>query len=237
MELKNKTVVVTGVSKGIGRALVDLYLNEGCLVIGLGRNSAQTNHPQFHFIKTDVRSEDEVSKAFEQIRTEISKEIHILINNAGLGYFGKIENLEMAQMRQMFETNVYSVFYTAKEVVPMMKTQEYGHIFNIASTAGLESYPEVAAYCGSKFAVRAISGSMYKELRDFRIKVTCVYPGSVKTDFFRNNKYIEPHDYMLLPEDVAQMIVHASQTPDNFHQVNLEVRPLQPKGPRKSKEG
>ena len=234
MELKNKTVVITGVSKGIGRALVDLYLNEGSRVIGLGRTPADITNANFHFIATDVRSESQVAQAFREIKENYSDEIHILINNAGLAYFGKIEELDMEQMREMFETNVYSIFYTAKEVVPQMKKQEYGHIFNIASTAGLEAYPEVAAYCGTKFAVRAISGSMYKELRDFRIKVSCVYPGSVKTDFFRNNDFINPHDYMLMPEDVAQMIVHASQTPDNFHQVNLEVRPLQPKGPRKN---
>ena len=106
------------------------------------------------------------------------------------------------------------------------------NIFNIASTAGIEAYPQVSAYCGTKFAVKAISGSMYKELRDDRIKVTCIYPGSVKTEFFANNPNIEPHDYMLMPEDVAEMIVHASKTPDNFHQVNLEIRPLQPKGPK-----
>jgi short-subunit dehydrogenase len=80
--------------------------------------------------------------------------------------------------------------------------------------------------------VRGISEAMYKELRDEKIKVTCVYPGSVKTDFFRNSPGIKPHDYMLMPEDVALMLVQAAEMPDNFHQVNIEIRPLQPKGPK-----
>ncbi len=74
---------------------------------------------------------------------------------------------------------------------------------------------------------------MYKELCDYKSKVTCVYPGSVKTDFFTHSPGIQPHDYMLMPEDVAAMLVWSLETPDNFHQVNLEVRPLQPKGPKK----
>ncbi len=232
MQLKDKTVVITGVSKGIGLALALQYLDEGAKVAGLGRNKPEIEHDNFHFIKTDVRSSSEVSEAFIALDNHWGKQIHIMVNNAGLGYFDPIEDVDLDQLHQMFETNVYSIFYTSKAVVPQMKSQQYGHIFNIASTAGIEAYPQVSAYCGSKFAVKAISGSMYKELRDHRIKVTCVYPGSVKTDFFRNTPNIDPHDYMLMPEDVAEMIVHASKTPDNFHQVNLEVRPLQPKGPK-----
>jgi len=88
-------------------------------------------------------------------------------------------------------------------------------------------------YCATKHAVKAISESMYKELRNYAVKVTCVYPGSVKTDFFRNVESIDPHDYMLSPKDVATMIVQATEMPVKFHQVNLEVRPLQPKSPKK----
>jgi short-subunit dehydrogenase len=114
-----------------------------------------------------------------------------------------------------------------------MKAAQYGHIINIASTAALEGMPQVSAYCATKWAVRGLSESLFREVRDYRIKVTCVYPGSVKTDFFRNSPGIQPHDYMLMPEDVALSIVQAIEMPDNFHTVNLEIRPLQPKGPKK----
>lgn len=233
MKLDNKVVVITGVSKGIGLALLHKYLEKGAKVVGLGRNKPDVVDANFLFIPTDVRSFSDVENAFKTLEEEWGSEIHIMVNNAGLGWFGNIEDYPLEQIHAMFETNVYSIFYTSKFVVPAMKKQGIGHIFNIASTAGIEGYPQVSVYCGSKFAVRGISESMYKELRDEKIKVTCVYPGSVKTDFFRNVASIDPHDYMLMPEDVATMLVQASEMPDNFHQVNLEIRPLQPRGPKK----
>lgn len=233
MDIKGKTVVITGVSKGIGKALVELYLEKGSKVAGLGRNAPDISHDNFKFIKTDVRKVENIESAITQVQEHFGNEIHIMINNAGLGYFGYVEKLPLEQMHEMFETNVYSIFYTSKYVVPIMKSQGFGHIVNIASTAGIEGYPQVSAYCGTKFAVKGMSQSMYKELREEKIKVTCIYPGSTKTDFFRNVDNIDPHDYMLMPEDVALMIVQATETPDNFHQVNIEVRPLQPRGPKK----
>lgn len=233
MQLTDKRIVITGVSRGIGLALVNQFLAKGCKVGGMGLRNPEIDHPNFKFYKTDVRSAENVSNSFASFYNDFGNEIHVLINNAGLGYFGFVEDTTDEQIREMFETNVYGTLFACKQAVPKMKAAKYGHIFNIASTAGLEGYPQVSVYCGTKFAVRAISDSMYKELRDFNVKVTCIYPGSVKTDFFRNVDAIQPHDYMLMPEDVATMIVQAAETPDNFHQVNLEVRPLQPRGPKK----
>ena len=171
--------------------------------------------------------------AFIHILNENNNRIDILINNAGLGYFGNVEDLPIEQWDEMMQTNVNGMFYCTRLAVPAMKSNGIGHIINIASTAGLEGMPMVSGYCATKWAVKGFSESLWRELRDFKIKVTCVYPGSVKTDFFRNSPNIKPHDYMLHPEDVADMMVYALKTPDNFHQVNLEVRPLQPKGPSK----
>jgi len=232
MNLQDKIAVITGASKGIGKAIALQLLSKGATVIGLSRSNPEIEHENFQFIKTDVRDFDQVTSAFEQVFASNDGQVHIVVNNAGLGYFGYIEDHTLEQWHTMYETNVNSIFYTSKMAVPVMKRQQYGHIVNIASTAGIEGYPQVSGYCGSKFAVKGISQSMYKEMRDDRIKVTCVYPGSVKTDFFSNSN-IDPHDYMLMPEDVAEMIVWSLESPDNFHQVNLEVRPLQPKGPKK----
>lgn len=232
MDLNNKIAVVTGVSKGIGEALCRQLLEEGAIVYGLGRNNFDTDHPNYHFISTDVRDISSVEAAFQTILSGTQQNIHILINNAGLGYFGNVEDLPLEQWDTMMQTNVNGMFYCTRLAVPVMKKQGIGHIINIASTAGLEGMPMVSGYCATKWAVKGFSESIWRELRDYKIKVTCVYPGSVKTDFFRNSPNIQPHDYMLMPEDVAGMMVYALKTPDNFHQVNLEVRPLQPKGPR-----
>jgi NADP-dependent 3-hydroxy acid dehydrogenase YdfG len=230
MELNNKIAVITGVSKGIGKATAEALLAKGTKVFGLGRSNSIT-HPNFEFIQCDVRNSNEVHQAFDTIKKQAS-EIHILVNNAGLGYFGMLEQMPHEQITEMMETNVNGTMYCCREVLPTMKAQQYGHIINIASTAALEGMPQVAAYCASKWAVKGLSESLFREVRDFKIKVTCIYPGSVKTDFFRNSPNIQPHDYMLMPEDIALNIVYALEMPDNFHTVNLEIRPLQPKGPK-----
>ena len=107
---------------------------------------------------------------------------------------------------------------------------EMGHIINIASIAATTGIPKMAGYCATKHAVRGISQSMYKELREFGIKVTTIYPGSVKTNFFDNIEAIDANNNMMMPEDIASTILHVLQSPDNYHHVDIEVRPLRPKG-------
>ncbi|MDP1727005.1 MAG: SDR family oxidoreductase [Bacteroidota bacterium] len=229
MELKNKVAVITGISKGIGHALCKQLLAKGVIVYGLGRNDAEDlSGENFHFISCDIRESAQVTTAFKEIFASVQN-IHILINNAGLGYFGFLEDLQEAQWHEMFDTNVNGMFYCCKQVLPKMKQQQSGHIINIASTAALDGMAQVSGYCASKWAVKGLSESLYKEARDFGVKVTCVYPGSTKTDFFRNSPGIKPHDQMLMPEDVALMMIQALEMPDNFHTVNLEIRPLQVK--------
>lgn len=232
MDLKGKIAVVTGVSKGIGYSTAKALLERGAKVFGLGRNKPDLDFDAFTFIETDVRQAASVARAFAQVYSETNHQVDILINNAGLGYFGFLENVTDEQWHELFETNVDGMFYCCRQVLPVMKKNQFGHIINIASTAALEGMPQVSAYCATKWAVKGLSESMFREVRDFRIKVTCVYPGSTKTDFFRNSPGIQPHDYMLMPDDVAKLMIQALEMRDNFHTVNLEIRPLQPKGPK-----
>ena len=229
MDVKNKVAVITGVNKGIGRALTEQLLDKGSIVAGWGMNKPDIYNPNFHFFKTDVRDADMVEAAYNQTKSALGDEIHVLINNAGLGYFGYFEEMPPEQFREIFEINVFGIYNTCRHIIPDMKKQQFGHIINISSTAGQEGMAQVAAYCGSKHAVRGISESLFKELRDFGVKVTCVYPGSTKTDFFRNSPNIKPHDQMLKPEEVALQIIRAIETSDNFLTTTIEFRPLQPK--------
>lgn len=223
--------MITGVSTGIGYQLTKALLSKGATVFGLGRKNNDITDSNYYFITCDVRDIKSVEKAFGEILAK-SAHIDVMINNAGLGYFGFLEDITLEQWHEMFDTNVNGIFYCCKQVLPLMKQQQSGHIINIASTAALEGMPQVSAYCGSKWAVKGLSESLFKEVRDFKIKVTCIYPGSTMTEFFRNSKDIKPHAYMLMPEDVALCIIQALEMPDNFHTVNLEIRPLQPKGPK-----
>lgn len=226
MELNNKVVVITGVSTGIGRSMASLCADRGAVVYGLGRNPSPDD--RIKFIETDVRDLASVRNAFKGLPLP-----DVLINNAGLGYFGFLEELSPEHWSDMFRTNVDSIYFTCSMVLKGMKERGSGHIINIASTAALEGMPQVSGYCATKWAVKGLTESLWREVRDFKVKVTCVYPGSTKTEFFRNSPAVKPHDYMLMPEDVAMMMIHAIEAPDNCHQVNLEIRPLQPKGPSK----
>lgn len=232
MNLKGKIAVITGVSKGIGYSTARALLEKGAIVFGLGRTRPDIVNDSFHFIETNVRDAASVANAFKQVYSQTNSHVDILINNAGLGYFGFLEDISDEQWHELFETNIDGIFYCCRQVLPVMKKNQFGHIINIASTAALEGMPQVSAYCATKWAVKGLSESLFREVRDFRIKVTCLYPGSTKTDFFRNSPGIKPHDYMLMPEDVALLMIQALEMPDNFHTVNLEIRPLQPKGPK-----
>lgn len=231
MELAGKIAVVTGANKGIGEHCTQQLLAKGAKVYGICRSGCSTIHENYVCLRADAGNLEAVNAVMDVI-LEKEGRVDILINNAGLGYFGACDTLPVEQWHEMFSTNVNGIFYFTRRVLPQMKMNGSGHIVNIASTAGLEGYAQTSGYCATKFAVRGFSDALYKEVRDYGVKVTCVYPGSVKTDFFRHHPGIEPHNYMLQPEDVAEQIVYAICSPPNFHHVNMEIRPLQPKGPK-----
>lgn len=231
--LEGRKAIVTGVSKGIGFATVNLLLENNVTVAGWGRTAPDISDPNFHFFKTDVGDFESVKDSFELVISELGSDIDILVNNAGIGYEGPFEELPVESWVNMFDTNVHGIFYCSKLLVPYMKEREVGHIINIASIAGTTGIPGMAGYCGTKHAVKGISHSMYKELREFGVKVTCIYPGSVKTNFFDKIDSIQANDNMMMPEDIAGTIIHALQSSENYHHVDIEVRPLRPKGRRK----
>ena len=229
MNLEGKIAIVTGSNKGIGEECVKQLIEAGAIVHGICRSGCSFSHENYTCHHGDVRDYEGMKTIFDKV-TKSHLTIDILINNAGLGYFSYCEDLEIEKWQELFDTNVNGVFYGCKLALPKMKKQGSGHIINIASIAGLEGYQQVSAYCATKFAVRGFSDALYKEVRDFGVKVTCVYPGSVKTDFFRHSESIDAHDNMLMPKDVAAQILFALGTPDNFHNVNIEIRPLKPRG-------
>ena len=230
MNLENKIAIVTGASKGIGLATCKILLERGMKVAGWSRSMPDINDPNFRFFKVDVGDEKQVGEAYLKTKAAFGNSIHVLINNAGLGFEGKFEEMSTEQWQTMFNVNVNGIFFCSREVIPEMKRLDGAHIINISSIAGTNGIERMAGYCGTKFAVRGISHSMFKELRQDGIKVTCIYPGSTKTNFFDDFDSINAHDNMMMPEDIGETIVHALESSPNFHHVDIEVRPLKPRG-------
>lgn len=230
MDLTGKVAIITGVSKGIGLATAEALLAKGAIVAGWGRTApAHLTHDRFQFFACDVRDEVAVQEAFTNTQRELGAEVHVLVNNAGLGISGEVDGFSSEQWKLMFDTNVHGMFYCTKAVLPQMKKQQLGHIFNISSIAGTTGIEKMAGYCATKFAVRGFSQSVFKEVRKDGIKVTCIYPGSTQTNFFDDIPGTEANDSMMQPQDIADTIIYAAETPFNFHLVDIEMRPLQPK--------
>jgi NADP-dependent 3-hydroxy acid dehydrogenase YdfG len=230
MNVKDKIAVVTGVSRGIGLATVESLLAQGMKVAGWGRTAPDVKHENFEFVDCDVRRADSVQMAYKQTVEHFGGNVSVLVNNAGLGRSAKLEDQSLEDWHLMFDTNVNGLFYCTRLVVPGMKEMGEGHIINISSIAGTTGIEEMSAYCATKHAVRGISHSLYKEVRNYGVKVTCIYPGSVQTNFFDDIDSVTVNENMMRPEDIASTIVHCLESHANYHHVDIEVRPLMPKG-------
>lgn len=135
----------------------------------------------------------------------------------------------MQQWHDMINTNLNGTFYITSSLVPFMKQHNANcHIINIGSILGKTTREEGTAYCATKYGMQGFSEALFKELRTFNIKVTCVNPGSIETPFFEDSG-IKPHHNMLQPNEIASFITHILETPDNMLIDEITIRPLQPK--------
>ena len=239
MDLQDKVVVVTGASSGLGRAFSEAIAEKGAQVYGLARSTDKLADVQrtvgepFHPVECDVREEKQVKKAFEQITGEAGR-LDVLINNAGLGKFGPVDELELGEWDVQMETNLRGVFLATRAALPQMKKQNEadgfgGYIINIASIAGLLGNPNLSAYNASKFGLRGFSEALMKEVREDGIKVSCVYPGSIDTSFGDTSGSSGSANPMT-PAQITSTILHLLETPDNYLISEVVMRPLRPKG-------
>ncbi|OUJ72667.1 SDR family oxidoreductase [Hymenobacter crusticola] len=230
MDLTGKIAIVTGVSKGIGRATAEALLAKGAIVAGWGRTAPEgLTHERFQFFECDIRNEVSVQEAYVDTQREVGAEVRILVNNAGIGNMGPVDGFSSDDWHAMFDTNVHGVFYCTKVVLPQMKKQGEGHIINVASLAGTAGSPNMAGYCATKFAVRGFSDALFKEVRQDGVRVTCVMPGSVETNFNGAEPGAEPDPHKMQPEDIAATIVHALEAPKATMLSEIQMRPSQPK--------
>ncbi len=187
--LKNNDVwLITGCSSGLGRALAEETLKAGYRVVATARSASTLSDLVSVYGDAVLAVDLDVTNA-EQIASAISAAeghfggIDVLVNNAGYGYFGAIEEGEEADVHAMFETNVFGPWHMAKAALPGMREREHGHVVNISSVGGMVTYPAVGFYHMAKFAVEGFSETLAKEVAPFGIGVTVVEPGAFRTEF------------------------------------------------------
>ena len=236
MNVDGKIAVVTGAGSGLGAALADAFVARGAIVYGLARNEEKLRDIEnklgenFIPVGLDITAQKEI-ETWVQNNFSDSRLPDILINNAGAGYFTKIDELSSERWHEMINTNLNGTFYITSKIVPLMKAnQNTCHIINIGSILGKTTRAESAAYSATKYGMQGFSEALFKELRSYKIKVTCVNPGSIDTHFFEDSG-IHPHKNMLQPKDIADLIIHLIETPDNFLVDEITMRPLIPDSP------
>lgn len=184
----NKVWLITGCSTGFGRAFATRALEAGYSVAVASRKKSDIEDIVSKFPETSLAVTLDVTKPTEiqsAVKATIERfgQIDVLINNAGIGYFGAIEESEEAEVRRMFEINFFGLANLTKEVLPLMRSQKSGHIINVASIGGLYSFPALGFYNATKYAVDGYSEALSKEVAPLGIKVTIVAPGGFRTDW------------------------------------------------------
>ena len=184
----NKLLLITGVSSGFGRALAQQALADGHRVVGTVRNAqaaeafAAMCPARAHARILDVTQFDAIDGVVADIEANVGA-VDVLVNNAGYGHEGILEESPLSDMRRQFDVNVFGPVAMMKAVLPFMRARRRGHIVNITSMGGYITMPGIAYYCGSKFALEGISDTLAREVRPFGIAVTAIAPGSFRTDW------------------------------------------------------
>ncbi len=236
MELKNKVALITGASKGIGRATA-LHLARRGVRLALAARSRDLLEGLAGEINGDVRIyagdmsvEDEIAGFVKDAHDHFGR-IDILINNAGVGIFTPIAETSTRAWDAMFNLNVRGLFIATREALPYLRAQKTSAIVNVASLAGKNAIANAAAYVATKHAVVGFSRSLLLEERKNGVHVHTICPGSVNTPFFSgDNNVFAPKapEKILQADDVAQSIVHMLQMPDNAMLSEMDLRPANP---------
>lgn len=202
MELKNKIVIVTGASQGIGRAVAESCGREGARVV-LAARSADMIHdlekkiPGSLAIPTDMRKPSDIRHLVERTLERCGR-IDLLVNNAGQGMYGPVEGIDIEKYREIMELNVYGVLRAMQAMIPVMRKQGGGMILNISSLVSKNYFPNLGAYASTKYALNALSLTARQELAPDHIIVSVMHPKMTATNFGKNAVGVRP-DYANRP--------------------------------------
>jgi 3-oxoacyl-[acyl-carrier protein] reductase len=234
MMLKGRTAIVTGGTRGIGRAIAERLLSEGVGVAICGRSGSAVKKSVVEMghagkgkicgIEVDVSKLDEVRRLFAFAARELGG-LDILINNAGMLVLRSVAEMEPNDWQRSIETNLGGVFYCCHEALSLFRQRGGGFIINISSLLGKTAVAGGAAYCASKFGVNGFSEALLLDHRRENVGVCTILPGSVNTELFGT-----PADsnWKIQPEDVAQVVVSVLTMPSRTLMSRIEMRPLKP---------
>lgn len=212
--MQTRRFLVTGGSQGIGAAIVEQARAEGHQVVFTGRNlpliEALAGRTGAHGLQADIGRPEDNARTVEFCQSWMGG-VDVLINNAGYAYRAEIGSLELDEMKRMFDTNVFGLVDITNRLVPEMKARADGDIVNIASTSGMKGAPAGTAYSGSKWALRGISQCWQAELRPHGIRVVCVCPSEVQTNFGGRGGRNNPNK--LYAQDLAAAILGTLDLP------------------------
>ncbi len=186
MTHSSKVVLLTGASGGLGSAIAKHLKKQGYKVYGAGRK--QVKSPDFTWLYIDLNQPETIDTAIQSI-LEKEKKIDILINNAGIGVTGSLEEMNMSDVRKAFEVNFFGLLYLIQKTLPLMRQQHYGTVINISSIAGYTGLPFRGVYSATKSAVMRLSEALSSEVQQFGIKVVDIAPGDFKTNIADGRLY------------------------------------------------
>ncbi len=228
-----KIALVTGGSRGIGFAAAEALADHGHRVYFCSKNPDSVKRAEEILRErfgervqgraVDVRDQSQVDAYVEHVHTTAGR-IDVLVNNAGLGHFGAVDELSGDEWRETIEVNLSGAFYFLRMVGSIMRSQGEGYIFNVASLAGKNPFAGGAAYNASKFGMIGLSDAAMLDLRHDGVKVSAILPGSVDTDFHSRDE----RSWMMRPEDVARTILDLLRFPDRTLPSRVEMRPTKP---------
>lgn len=206
--MSQKTFFITGANSGFGFAIAAAAVADGHKVIGAVRSETATAKlkgllPTVHVVRCDVTEFDRIPDVVEQVEHDFGP-VDVLINNAGYGHEGVLEESPLEEMRRQFDVNVFGAVAVAKAFLPRFRARRRGFIVNVTSMGGMITMPGIAYYCGSKFALQGISEVMRAEMAPFGVHVTTLCPGSFRTDWagrsmVRTERSIADYDALFDP--------------------------------------
>ncbi len=239
--LDGKVAVVTGGSRGIGLAVAAALAGDGASVVITGRDQSHLDaavaqlgaRDRVHALKSDVSDPAQAAAGIAAASDRFGG-IDILINNAGVGRFASVADMDVRQWRDTIGTNLDGVFYCCHAAIPRMRERGGGWIINISSLAGKNAFVSGAAYCASKAGLNAFSEALMQEVRYDNIRVSYIMPGSVATGFGGSSAQAAGinrpgEDWKIAAEDVAGVVMDLIHTPARTLPSRIEMRPSRPK--------